>query len=228
MAVINWVSIAEHWTTLKNISKPTTIVILIAWYILETRGQPTGWKAPRTWFAVGLVFSLAGDVLLIGSGSRAFDLGLAAFLLAHICYINGFNRPWVPPGRLTVVFVAVLGTYAAVLYSILYSHITGILKVAVAVYAIGLCTMVLSSLETWRRPDWVKAAALLASVGGVIFLSSDSMLAIQQFVRPTSAFDLPVMVTYYLGQFGIIAGVVNHVWHAANADLVDDPAIAQR
>ncbi len=218
MAIVNWVSIAEHWTTLKNISKPTTIVILIGWYLVETRRQPSGLNSPRTWFGVGLVFSLAGDVLLIGSGSTAFDLGLVAFLLAHICYINGFNRPWVAPGRLTVVFVIVLGTYAVMLYSVLYPHISGMLKVAVAVYAIGLCTMVLSSLETWRRPDWVKAAAVLASVGGVIFLSSDSMLALQQFVRPTSAFDLPVMVTYYLGQFGIIAGVVNRRWRATTVD----------
>ena len=208
-AIVNWVAIAAAWTTLQDISKPTTIVILIVWFLIETRDQPWVWKSPRALFTAGLIFSLAGDVLLIGSGSGYFDAGLALFLTAHICYIIGFNRPWVPPGNFTALCAVLLATYAIVLYHGMYRDLHGVLKVAVAFYAIALCTMVLSSLETWRRPDWTGVGALLSSVGGLIFLSSDSLLALNRCGWPEKNLELVTMVTYYLGQFGIISGVVN-------------------
>lgn len=209
LAILNWVCIAAHWTTLQNISKPATIVVLILWFLAETRTIAHGWSSPRTWFLVGLVFSLGGDVLLIPSGSGYFDAGLACFLAAHVCYIVGFNRPWVAPGRLTAVFALVLGTYAVLLYRHLYPHLPGAMKIIVAVYATALTLMALSSLETWRRSDWVPIAALLASAGGLIFLSSDSMLALNRFITTKKDNELAVMMTYYLGQFGIVSGVVN-------------------
>lgn len=217
IAILNWVCIAAHWTTLQNISKPATIVVLILWFHAETRNIAHGWSSPRTWFLIGLLFSLGGDVLLIPSGSGYFDAGLACFLAAHVCYIAGFNRPWVAPGRLTAVFALVLGTYAVLLYRHLYPHLPGAMKIIVAVYATALTLMALSSLETWRRPDWVHVAALLASAGGLIFLSSDSMLALNRFITTKKDNELAVMMTYYLGQFGIISGVVNRRFEQVTA-----------
>lgn len=209
MAIFNWVSIAADWTTLADISKPATIIVLIGWFVAETRAIAHGWSSPRSWFLVGLVCSLGGDVLLVSSGKGEFDAGLACFLAAHVCYIVGFNSPWVAPGRLTAVFASLLVVYAVLLCRHLYPHVPHGLKAMVTVYATGLSLMVLSSLEMWRRPDCVRVAALLASAGGLIFLSSDSMLALNRFITPTKHNELPVMITYYLGQFGIMSGVVN-------------------
>ena len=43
----------------------------------------------RAWFVAALVFSLAGDVLLMLPREQ-FVAGLSAFLVAHLCYIVGF------------------------------------------------------------------------------------------------------------------------------------------
>ena len=52
------------------------------------------------------MLSLAGDVLLLVPGPRFFMLGLAAFLLAHVCYIVGLN-PTLPPLSSAGVLVVV-------------------------------------------------------------------------------------------------------------------------
>ena len=52
----------------------------------------TGLQGTPFWFGVGILFSLAGDVLLMISLDRMFLLGLIAFLFAHVSYITGFRE----------------------------------------------------------------------------------------------------------------------------------------
>ena len=42
------------------------------------------------WIAVGIVLSAVGDVALLWDSNRAFIVGLAAFLLAHVAYVIAF------------------------------------------------------------------------------------------------------------------------------------------
>jgi uncharacterized membrane protein YhhN len=52
-----------------------------------------GLSGALLWFGVGIIFSLAGDILLMLSLDRFFIFGLIAFLLAHAAYVVGFNIP---------------------------------------------------------------------------------------------------------------------------------------
>ncbi len=208
VAVVDWAAIIAGWSLLADIAKPLTTIVLIAWFRWATRGEPNGWREPRALFTLGLCFSLGGDVFLIGSGSTLFALGLAGFLFAHLCYIAGFNSPRVRPGHLTLVAGVALSAYAVVLCARIEPHTSGFLTVAVPIYALALGAMVLSAIDTWRRPDWRHAAAALATAGGLAFLASDSTLAYGQFITHHIN-EVAVMTTYFLGQFGIISGVVN-------------------
>jgi uncharacterized membrane protein YhhN len=58
------------------------------------------------------------------------------------------------------------------------------------------------------RPGWPIAAVISASVGALLFFASDSMLAWDRFLKPLSHARLRVMVTYHLGQVGIILGAI--------------------
>ena len=60
----------------------------------------TGLQGHAFWFGSGILFSLAGDVLL--SFERMFLPGLVAFLLAHLSYIVGFQGRDPDPHRLVV------------------------------------------------------------------------------------------------------------------------------
>ena len=65
-----------------------------------------GADARRPWFVAALVFSLAGDVLLMLPREQ-FVAGLAAFLVAHLCYIVGFwtDGPALVPFLVAAVIV---------------------------------------------------------------------------------------------------------------------------
>ena len=56
--------------------------VLLGW-LRWSAGSPV-----ETWIAAGLVLCAAGDLLLLSN--RSFDLGLAAFLAGHLCYLAAF------------------------------------------------------------------------------------------------------------------------------------------
>jgi uncharacterized membrane protein YhhN len=82
----------EAWAISKNlhrleyIAKPAVMVCLFAWLY-----SSTGLQGVTFWFGLGILFSLAGDVLLMILLDRLFLYGLIAFLLAHFSYITGFR-----------------------------------------------------------------------------------------------------------------------------------------
>lgn len=82
------------------------------------------------------------------------------------------------------------------------------LTLPVLVYALVISVMVYSALMTGWRDGWIRLPAVLVSIGGVIFLISDGMLAWDMFVRPFPHAPLRAIVTYHLGQLGIIAAAV--------------------
>jgi uncharacterized membrane protein YhhN len=70
--------------------------------------------------------------------------------------------------------------------------------------------MVYSALMTWYRAGWSPSAAASASLGALLFFASDSMLAWDRFLNPLPHARLRVMLTYHLGQIGIILGAMLH------------------
>jgi len=85
------------------VAKPAVMIFLIIWSI-----QLTGWKEEMLWFGIALVLSLIGDILLM-MNPRYFMFGGAAFLLAHISYLVGFNQSPVPFTFSVMVVAALVG-----------------------------------------------------------------------------------------------------------------------
>ncbi len=83
---VNWLSVWFGWKAANYLSKPALILALIAWFY-----SIIGFSFPSQWFAIGLVFALAGDVLLLFQG-KYFLIGMISFMLMHIAYIAGFNQ----------------------------------------------------------------------------------------------------------------------------------------
>jgi uncharacterized membrane protein YhhN len=68
--------------------------------------------------------------------------------------------------------------------------------------------MLFSALMTLFRTDWASIPAYLVSLGAVLFVTSDVVLAWNKFVSPIRRGRLILMVTYHLGQIALIAGAV--------------------
>ncbi len=155
--------------------------------------------------AAGMLFSLAGDVLLM-LPANPFVWGLASFLVAHLFYSGayllrgGFQFHW-----LAVLPFVISG--ATLLY-LLWPHI-GALRIPVLVYAALLMAMGWQAAELWWSVR--DTAALLAMLGAILFLVSDSILALDKFRSPLPLRDLLVMSTYYAAQLLIVWSVHHFV-----------------
>jgi uncharacterized membrane protein YhhN len=49
---------------------------------------------------------------------------------------------------------------------------------------------------------------VLAAVGAALFVASDSMIAWDRFVQPFGAAPVAIMVTYHLGQAGLVLSLI--------------------
>ena len=66
--------------------------------------------------------------------------------------------------------------------------------------------MAISAMFTLANPDWSMLHAAIATLGALLFVISDSLLAWNQFVAPLPHASTLIMATYHLGQAGIILG----------------------
>ena len=206
MAVLNWIAADRQIKPLEYVTKPATMLALLWWI-----GSSVGLGGSMLWFSLGVVFCLAGDVFLMIPRDM-FIFGLVAFLLGHISYTIGLNNQAPFINFWGVIFIIVLGVFSGWLYPKLVKGLVAKdksgLKIPVLVYSLVISLMVYSACMTWTRPGWPVSAALSVSLGAILFFASDSMLAWDRFITPLSHARLKVMMTYHLGQFGIILGAI--------------------
>jgi len=208
MMLVNWYAV-DRGLRIEKITKPGVMVLLLAWFSLKG-----GWSGDNLPFALGLIFSLIGDSLLLWQ-QRFFLPGLLSFLLAHVCYIIGLNLSLPAFNFWTVVFIVLvamlwLRAYQAIRRQMDQAAKNKPMRLPVTIYMVVISLMILSALLCLTKTDWRFNAALLVSLGGGMFLLSDFLLALQHFGRPIVKGHVMVMMTYHMAQLAIIAGVVMH------------------
>jgi uncharacterized membrane protein YhhN len=150
---------------------------------------------------MALAFSSLGDALLDLGPKRFFIGGLLAFLVAHLIYILIFVRnrvrPLKPKGWQLALVAAVL------IYSMLLSQwlapSLGALLGQVMLYVCVITVMAVSAILAGFSKPWVYS-------GVILFLISDSILAINKFKSPVPLGGYLIWATYYLAQCGIAIG----------------------
>ncbi len=178
-------------------SKPLALIALIGVAATLDPVDP----AVRAWFVVALVCSLAGDVFLL-DGDRRFIPGLVAFLLAHVAYTVGLivapDWSWVGFGVGVVLTVALASTVGVRIVRAARRS-EPVLGPAVSAYLVAISLMFCAAVATGS--PW-------AIVGAALFVASDSVLGWRQFVGSARWMPVTVMVTYHLGQAGLVASLV--------------------
>ncbi|MFN8439487.1 MAG: lysoplasmalogenase [Caldilineaceae bacterium] len=143
----------------------------------------------------GLVFSLAGDVFLMLPQDR-FIPGLFSFLVAHLLYIAAFtnlaglhNRSgWLYWPFLLIALLMLAYLWRAV----------GKLRIYVIAYMLVISVMAWQGAEYWFESG--TTASAVAAVGALLFLVSDSVLAIDRFRTKFATASIVVLSTYYVAQ----------------------------
>ena len=206
-ASLEVIAVSKSLNRLEYVAKPAVMLCLFIWLYVST-----GLQGKTFWFGVGLLFSLAGDVLLLSSGDRTFLLGLIAFLFAHISYIVGFSDALTNVESWPVTWMALITISAIYLLRRIVAALRarGEVKLIypVIIYGAVISFMLFGAISTVYDVTWETGAALLASIGAFLFWISDLILAWNKFVSPIQNGRTFSIVTYYLGQIGLIAGVI--------------------
>lgn len=179
-------------------AKPTATALIIGVAAAAAAPVPPAYK---TLVLAGLCFSLLGDVALMFP-DKWFTAGLVSFLAAQVLYILAFRplpgRPVSPATFLPFVLFGLLMFF-------LLAPKLGPMKVPVFVYVVAIVTM--AGFAAARYVDRGGTPALLAFLGAVLFLVSDSVLAYDRFARKVPGARLIVLGTYFPAQLLIALSV---------------------
>jgi len=196
-------TIGQLWPGI--IVKALIIPILLLIYYSHIKQSVNGF---HRMIMAALVFSWGGDVLLqFTSFNETFFLaGLGSFLVAQLMYLIAFFST---PGRNKVV----IGPKAWLLLPII-AYGTGLLyylwdgleemRIPVLAYAIVILTMLSAALNRTGKVNHL--SYLLVLIGAMLFVLSDSLIAIDRFKVSFSLARIAIMSTYITAQYLIITG----------------------
>ncbi len=199
-----------HW--LGTICKPALMITLGLYYWASQKERQ---ESVMLSVMMAIIFSWLGDVLLMlqGSNPNYFMFGLGAFLFAHIFYMFSYKQHQGEEsgnelqGLQKIRFALPIVLAGTGLVTILYNHL-GDLKIPVLLYSGVLTYMVLVALFRFGRTNAGSFAMVFG--GAILFMMSDSLIAINKFLDPLSQVDFWVMITYISAQFLIVRGLIKH------------------
>jgi uncharacterized membrane protein YhhN len=187
-AFADWVAVSNKQTRLEYVAKPAALAALLLYAANGSGASP--------WLIAALALSLLGDVYLMLPGDL-FIAGLSAFLVAHLAYIGDIDAT--TGGRL-LWLVVILVLTSPLSFRILRSVTDPGLRIAVSVYMLAIALMVGSAVASG---EW------LAIVGALLFFASDALIAWNRFVVPLPWAPTAIIVTYHLGQWGLVTALRN-------------------
>jgi uncharacterized membrane protein YhhN len=190
-------------TLLIYITKPALVISLAILYFVKTAGEKPPFK---TWFVTGLFFAVCGDIFLMIKGKNLFIAGLGSFLVMQWIYSYIFIKQ-APNVKTRNTFLTLLPFLLyAVIFFLYINPQDPVMRVAVGAYAISIAVMVWSAFT--RKSFASRRSFTMVFAGAILFLISDSLIAIGRFVHSIPMQALWVMSTYALAQLLITLGVI--------------------
>ena len=161
---------------------------------------------------VAFFFSWLGDNFFMFSGKNElfFYAGVGGFFFAQLTYIYIFTRYSEKGGRGYLQKNMIIGflflAYVAGIYALLYANLEGIMKPVILIYALSLIGMSMMALN--RKGRVGKTSYLPLFIGSILFVISDSMLAIDKFYMEFPLAGFWIMITYISAQYLILRGLI--------------------
>jgi len=186
------------------IVKALIIPVLFLIYYRLIRNQMNGF---HRMILAAFIFSWFGDITLQLQqlNDLFFMTGLCCFLVAQVIYLTAF---FATPGRNVLFFrkiyliIPVLA-YGIILLYFLYDGL-GDMRIPVIIYAVVILTMLTAAMN--RQGKVNKQSYILVLIGAVLFVLSDSLIAIDKFAYPFLLARIAIMTTYITAQYLIAVG----------------------
>ncbi|MBD2703290.1 lysoplasmalogenase [Spirosoma sp. BT702] len=206
---------------LHYVCKPL-IMGLLLYYVWQQFRSAT-YTGPLRWLMVGMGFALLGDVFLMIQEVDLFALGLGAFLVMQICYSRAFWLEIQASGKTIRPRTFSLTAIPFVLYNGIFLFLLkprfflnpDLKPLWWPVVGYVFCLSLMGVLAFLRKGllayGWV-------AIGAVLFILSDSAIAIDKFLLPISGATWFIMTTYAIAQYLIVMGIVQHEWTVVQSD----------
>ena len=202
-AVSALLAIAADWEERRHpafyLLKPLTTALILGAALSLAPASGAGYQLI---VAAALALSLLGDICLMFEGDGWFTAGLGSFLLAHVGFIVAFLKGVtvaLPPAWTLLPLLYGLGLCAWLLPR------AGSLRIPVALYCLVLLGMTLAA--ALRLQALAGRPALLAVGGALLFVVSDSSLALRKFAGAYRGAQALILSTYWVS-IGLIAASV--------------------
>lgn len=127
-----------------------------------------------------------------------FVAGLVSFLTGHICYVVAFYEG---KQKMAILRAVPLYLYAFGLFFYLKPKIPSDLVWPVLAYALTIGTMGYRAIARFGNDYCAVSSQKRAALGAILFILSDSLIAINRFDTPIPHAHVYIMITYYLAQF---------------------------
>jgi uncharacterized membrane protein YhhN len=186
LAALDWYAVAGENRRLEWIAKPAALAALLVYAAASPHAS--------TWLIAALVLSLLGDVYLM-LPDDLFAVGLGAFLLAHLAYIADFDAS---AGPRIFWWLVLVGFSYPISSRILRAVGDPVLRGAVVLYIAVISFMVGSA---FAAGEWA------AIFGALLFFTSDGIIAWSRFVQPYPWARIAIIVTYHIGQLGLVSAL---------------------
>jgi uncharacterized membrane protein YhhN len=195
-------TIGTRWPAL--IAKALLMPVLFIFYCHQIKDQVNNF---HRMIISALLFSWLGDITLEFQwvNDIFFMIGLSCFLIAQIIYLTAFFST---KGQNVLFFSRIYLLLPVIAYGIfmiflLYGGL-GEMKVPVIIYTVVILTMLSSSLNRENKVN--RQSYILVLIGAILFVLSDSMIAIDKFRFPFALSGIAIMITYITAQYLIALG----------------------
>lgn len=213
--LLDWLAVAFELLRIKPITKILAMGLLISWTIIFSLGNQ---GLMVILLLLAQFFGLLGDIFLL-LRKKWFLWGLGAFLVGHLFYLALIVTQFLgmtPNFELDIIQFLFLCLIVVGWFGILmgFSHVVKvlnnrILSVGVKVYSWLLSSMTALAFFLLVVASHQHSVFLMISLGTLLFLISDSLLAYNRFVKRIPRGQLWVRITYHLAQFSLAFGFLN-------------------
>ena len=184
--------------SVEMLCKPLLMTTLVTVYL-------TAVNKPNFWFVSGLFFSFWGDVFLLDK-EQFFVFGLGSFLLAHFIYIKitvSFLEKELTSKMISssIPFVLLFAGLLLLIYDNLGEMLVPVIVYGLTIATFGSCAFLLYRQQPSKEHAWL-------FLGAVIFIASDSLIALNNFYSPKHLFDIAIIVLYIIAQYYITRAMI--------------------
>jgi uncharacterized membrane protein YhhN len=202
-----------HFVIPALIAKALIIPSLMVFYHFSVRGK---YDLFHRLIIVGLFFSWLGDMILQSaednlvtwvSPDLLFIAGLGSFLITQLIYFIAFS---LPKGKNAVFTTRIYQALMVVIYGCIMLYFLyrslGDMRVPVIGYTVIILLMLLAALNRYGKVNGL--SYILVVIGAILFVISDSLIAINKFHMKINFAGILIMITYVAAQYMIILGCI--------------------